>query len=199
MTEPGRQGTPSQQITSPAFKEREVDSRSHCAVRPQTFIHHLHHARHSRLWALAGTQRTKVPARTASGLPWGDKQDEAGNARCVERWDAKDKAKAGGEGSPGSQGVQRTHRATGVKEAGRASREECSGRGRGSSSEVGRGSPVSLRHNRRPLSSEQSELGETAAKERPERQPPHPTGHAYRTRARLISGGHAKTVPARAP
>lgn len=89
---------------------------------------------------------------------------------------AKDKIKVGEgrqpwepgcpEDSPGDRGEGEAGR-----RQGRVLRE-----GRSSRSEVARGSPVSLRHNRRPLSSEQSELGETAAKERPERQP-HPTGH----------------------
>lgn len=97
---------------------------------------------------------------------------------------AKDKNKgARGKGALGarvSRGLTRAG-ATGLKadpaegEAGR-----CQGRvlrkGRSRSSKGGRGLPVSLWHNRRPLSSEQSELGEREAKERPERQP-HPTGH----------------------
>lgn len=77
---------------------------------------------------------------------------------------AKDKIKAGGGRQPWEPGCPED--SPGDRGEGEAGRRQ--GRvlweGRSSSSEVGRGSPVSLRHNRRPLSSEQSELGETAAK-----------------------------------
>lgn len=114
-----------------------------------------------RAFQAAGVSRERSKhtcAHGTSGLPRAEKQVKAGNANAARglTWASATGLKAGrGEG-----------------EAGRCQRRVLRER-RSRRSEVGRGPPVSLWHNRRPLSSEQSELGEREAKERQ----PHPTGH----------------------
>ena len=89
----------------PASKGRLVSPRSHSAVTPQTFTHHLRHARRSRLRASAGNAADKrACAHGTSGLPWAERQVKAGSANAARglTWASANGLKAGwGEGEAG--------------------------------------------------------------------------------------------------